>query len=84
MDLLVQKVADRGYYDYRLLCPLLACVWMDKWVIHFLTTLHAATQDVTVKWQTKDGTQEEVNCLPCLPDYQAYMRGIDRGDQLMS
>jgi len=46
VDLLVQKV-DRGYYDYRSLGPLLACVWMDKRVIRFLTTLHAASQDVT-------------------------------------
>ena len=22
-------------------------------------------------------------CPPCLPDYQAYMRGVDRGDQLV-
>ena len=56
---------------------------MDKRVIHFLMTLHAATQDVTVKRRTKDGTQEEVNCPPCLHDYQAYMRGVDRSDQLM-
>jgi len=54
-----------------------------KRVIHFLTTLHAASQDVTVKRRTKDGTQEEVNCPPCLPDYQAYMRGVDRGDQII-
>ena len=25
-----------------------------------------------------------LECPPLLPDYQAYMRGIDRGDQLMS
>jgi len=47
-------------------------------------TLHAASQDVTVKQRRKDGTQEEVNCLPCLPDYQACMRGVDCSDQLMS
>jgi len=57
---------------------------MDKHVIHFLTTLHVSSQDITVKQWTKDGTQEEVNCLPCFPDYQAYMRGVDSGDQLMS
>ena len=82
-DLLVQKV-DRGYYDYRSIGPLLACVWMDKRIIHFLTTLHAATLDASVKRRTKDGTQEDVRCPPCLPDYQAHMRGVDRGDQLMS
>ena len=37
-----------------------------------------------MKRRTKDGTQEEVNCPPCLHDYQAYMRGVDHGDQLMS
>ena len=41
--------------NYRSLGPLLACVWMDKRVIHFLTMLHVATQDVTVKQWTKDG-----------------------------
>lgn len=27
--------------------------------------------------------REDVTCLPLLPDYQTYMRGVDRGDQLM-
>ena len=31
----------------------------------------------------KDGSLRNVECPPLLPDYQAYMRGIDRGDQLM-
>ena len=30
-----------------------------------------------------DGTQEDVMCPPCLPDCQVYMRGVDRGDQLV-
>jgi len=74
----------RGNYDYCSLGPPLACVLLDKRFIHFLTMLHVATQDITVKQRTKDGTQEDVNCPPCLPDYQAYMHGVDHGDQLTS
>ena len=33
----------------------------------------------TVKRRKLDGTQHDVAC----PDYQAYMRGVDRGDQLI-
>ena len=28
-------------------------------------------------------TRKEITCPPVLPDYQAYMRGVDRGDQLI-
>ena len=38
----------------------------------------------TVKRRQADGSVENLNCPPCLPDYQAYMRGVDRNDQLGS
>ena len=38
----------------------------------------------TVKRRRRDGTQVEVACPSVLPDYQAYMRGVDRGDQLQT
>ena len=31
-----------------------------------------------------DGMQEDVSCPPLLPDYQTFMRGVDRGVQLLS
>ncbi len=34
----------------------------------------------TVKWRQADGTQADIPCPPCLPDYQKYIRGVDRGD----
>jgi len=36
---------------------------------------------LTVKWTKKDGTHADVNCLPCLPDHQHFMRGVDCGDE---
>ena len=35
-----------------------------------------------VKRRKLDGIQVEVACPPLLSDYQAYMRDVDRGDQL--
>ena len=48
----------------------------------FLSTIHVAraSSPVTVQRREKDGSLRNVECPPLLP---AYMRGIDRGDQLM-
>ena len=37
-----------------------------------------------VKRRRLDGSQKDVPCPLVLPDYQAYMRGVDRGDQLQT
>ena len=69
-----------GYYDFRSNGPLLACVWKDKRIIHFLSTidLAQASAPVTALRREKDGAKRNVECPPLLPDYQAFMRGIDR------
>ena len=44
----------------------------------------AKTEDpTTVKRRQIDGTQVDVECPPLLPDCQAFMRGVDRYDQLI-
>ena len=30
-----------------------------------------------------DGSIVGISCSPCLPDYQTFMRGVDRSDQSM-
>ena len=77
---------ERGWYDYRASPPLLACAWKDKKIINFLTTMHKATGPARVlRTVVSDGqvTREPVTCPPLLPDYQTFMRGVDRGDQLI-
>lgn len=80
-----KRHVDRGYMDYRSCGPVLACVWKDKRVIHFLSALHVANVSpfATVRRRTEMGTFECVQCPPCLPDYQQYMRGVDKGDQMI-
>ncbi len=68
-----------GFYDYRSCGPLLASVWKDKRIIHFLSTIHSVPeppQPATVRRRTDTGTRIDVQCPPCLPDYLAYMRGV--------
>ncbi len=80
------KDVDRGYYDYMSSGPLLACVWRDKRIINFLTTIQCSSGNASVRRLAivdDSVVYQMVTCPPCLPDYQTYMRGVDRGDQLM-
>ena len=79
----VTNKVDAGYYDYRSSGPLLAMVWKDKKIIHFMSTMHNSEGPSVVPRIQKDGTRVRVACPPCLPDYQAYMRGVDRADQMI-
>ena len=71
----------KGFYDYRLSGPLLACIWKDKRIINFLSTIHIAEADVRVPRVHIDGTRANITSPPCLPDYQQFMRGVDMADQ---
>lgn len=42
-----------------------------------------ASQGDTVKRRNPDERSVDVSCPPPLPDYQQYMQGVDRGDQLV-
>ncbi len=77
---------NRGTYQYLSNGPLLACSWVDKRSLYFLTTMHIGERvgNPLVKRRQADGSQADVPCPPCLPDYQKYMRGVDKGDQLES
>ena len=76
------KQVTRGFISHRASGPLVAHVWVDKRVIYFLSTMHCAKPHVTVLRTNPDGSRVNRNCPPCLPDYQQFMRGVDRGDQL--
>ena len=77
----------RGFYDYRSNGPLLACVWFDRRFVNFLSTMHRAEPSdgiSTVARRNEDGTSANIPCPPLLDDYVTYMRGVDRGDQMIS
>ena len=78
--------SNRGTYQYLSNGPLLACSWVDKRTLYFISTMHVGERvhNPTVRRRQADGSQTDVACPPCLPDYQKHMRGVDRGDQLVS
>ena len=79
-------ISNRGFVDFRSSCPLLATIWVDKRSIYILSTIHVAEPQLrstcTVKRCKTTGAQEDKPCPPCLPDYQCFMRGVDRNDQM--
>ena len=77
-------VHNRGKYDYRCNGCLLGLIWVDKRSIYMITTIHPAVLESiepTVKRRKPDGSRVDLPCPPCLPDYQSFMRGVDRADQ---
>jgi len=84
-SLIKKRKENRGYYDYRSNGPLLAVAWFDRKYVYFITTMHRAetTDPCTIRRRNQDGSRVDVPCPPLLPDYQQYMRGVDRGDQLV-
>ena len=75
---------QRGFFDYRSNGPLMACIWKDKKIINFLSTMHCAEANTSITRTARDGSEEEISCPPCLPDYQEFMRGVDLSDQRIS
>ena len=83
-ELVKKQKENRGFYDYRSNGPLLAAAWYDRRYVYFVSTLHIGeSRGVTVRRKNPDGSTIDVPCPPLLPDYQQYMRGVDRGDQLI-
>ncbi len=76
---------NKGKYDYRSNQTLTAMVWFDKRPLYMLSTIHKPTSSspTTVLRTQVTGSRVAVDCPPCLPDYQKYMRGVDRGDQMI-
>lgn len=85
-ELVVSKDSEhpRGFYDYRSTGPLGGYVWVDKRVVHMLSTMHDSGSAVTVDRRREDGTRGPTACPPPLPEYQKFMRGVDVADQRMS
>ena len=54
--------------------------------MYFVTTIHVARapEIPQVKRRYPDGTRVWVVCLPLMPDYQMFMAGVDKGDQLIA
>lgn len=75
----------RGEFDsYTSNNGLLALKWKDKRAVCLLSNYHDSRDKSTVKRKNRDGTVEDVPCPQLLIEYNKYMNGVDKFDQLKS
>ena len=58
------------------------CVWQDTRPVTFMSSGHNPDHTKCVPRKRVDGSIMHVDCPVCIVDYNKYMGGVDRGDQL--
>ncbi len=61
---------------------IIASAWLDRKTVNVMATGCDPTMTGTVLRRQKDGSRKEVSCPVAVVDYNKYMGGVDRGDQL--
>lgn len=80
--LLEDKKMKRGDYDYRSTTSgVTVYKWRDAKPVHFISNYHGV-EETTVRRKQKDGTRMVVSCPSVVKDYNKYMIGVDKHDQL--
>ena len=61
----------------------MASAWLDKKVVMVMSTsCHDPSLQLKVGRRLSDGTKVDVPCPSSISEYNTYMRGVDRGDQI--
>ena len=60
----------------------MATVWKDKKNVEMLSTMCDPKKTVSVERRQKDGSKITVSCPDAVVQYNKYMGGVDKGDQL--
>ncbi|GLV38540.1 hypothetical protein CBL_05104 [Carabus blaptoides fortunei] len=56
-------------------------IWKDNRIVYFASNYHGTEATTTLRTQ-KDGTRHEVACPIVVKDYNVFMGGVDKADQL--
>ena len=78
---LKKQLSLLGEYKWRSKGKMVATTWLDNKPCHFLSTIHLATRDESVRRTSRTGKVNENDCPSCVPDYQKFMGGVDLADQ---
>lgn len=72
----------RGMFDYKTnIMGITVYKWKDNRIVHLASNFHGTEVD-TVKRTQKDGSKLQVPCPRIIKDYNKYMGGVDKADQL--
>ena len=58
------------------------CVWQDTRPVTFILSGHNPGRTTSIRRKRIDGSMINVECPDSIVDYNKYMGGVDRGDQL--
>ena len=61
---------------------IMACAWVDKKVVTFISSYDQANRVSSVERKVADGSKVEVPCPPVVAAYNINMNGVDRADQI--
>ena len=61
---------------------LVTTVWQDKKAVKLLSAMCDSVHSKSVERRQKDGSRLAVPCLDAVVQYNKFMGGIDKGDQL--
>ena len=78
---------QRGSMRWHRSRNLLSLQWKDNRVVTMLSSMHCANDHVTVVRKKRQGKQwqdVDVRQPKCIQDYNNYMNGVDRSDQILS
>ena len=81
------RTGKRGDVRWVRNSPVLALQWIDSKPVSVLSTIHAGNDKVTCERRTKRNGKFEKVSLPqprAIQDYNQFMNGVDRSDQMLS
>ena len=73
---------NQGDYDYRFTSSGITIFkWKDTKPVYFISNFHGV-QQTTVKRKQKNDSHVFVTCLSMVKDYNVFMIGVDKHDQM--
>ena len=81
-DVAKRGLAHRGALKFRQDGNVSVCVWQDTRPVTFMSSYHSPAHTTSVARKRVDGSTINVECPVSIINYNKYMGGVDRGDQL--
>ena len=61
---------------------LVASVWRDRKLVYLMSTNSHPEGNTTVQRRERDGSVQQIPCPPSVVEYNKFMGGVDKADQL--
>ncbi|XP_060855513.1 piggyBac transposable element-derived protein 3-like [Metopolophium dirhodum] len=76
------KTLDRGMYDFKTSrLGITVYKWKDNRIVHLASNFHGVEENSVLRTE-HDGTKKNIKCPTIVNDYNKYMGGVDKADQL--